>query len=75
MWISEVPGLVKHASTPPATSVPTKLSAPFIPFRPGNTRQAMGDETGRSDRAEGDRPGYLQAFDDDGYDSRIASFK
>ena len=66
MWISEVPGLVKHASTPPATSVP---------FRPGNTRQAMGDETGRSDRAEGDRPGYLQAFDDDGYDSRIASFK
>ncbi|CCE05985.1 hypothetical protein BRAS3843_1530016 [Bradyrhizobium sp. STM 3843] len=28
--ISEVPGLVKHTSTPPATRVRTRLSAPFI---------------------------------------------
>src|SRR3954471_19748941 len=28
--ISEVPGLAKQTSTPPATSVRTRLSAPFI---------------------------------------------
>src|SRR5262249_48206173 len=28
--ISEVPGLAKHTSTPPATRVRTRLSAPFI---------------------------------------------
>src|SRR5436190_21826805 len=30
--ISEVPGLEKHTSTPPPTSVRTRLSAPFIEF-------------------------------------------
>ena len=28
--ISEVPGLVKHTFTPPASKVRTRLSAPFI---------------------------------------------
>src|SRR5437870_13053286 len=31
--ISEVPGLAKQTSTPPLTSVRTRLSAPFIMFR------------------------------------------
>src|SRR3954447_1315335 len=31
--ISEVPGLAKQTSTPPLTSVRTRLSAPFIVFR------------------------------------------
>src|SRR5208282_326258 len=30
MWISEVPGFVKQTSTPPASSVRIRLSAPFI---------------------------------------------
>src|SRR3954447_7577723 len=29
-WISDVPGLAKQTSTPPATRVRTRLSAPFI---------------------------------------------
>src|SRR6516164_5810598 len=32
--ISEVPGLVKQTSTPPATRVRTRLSAPFIRSTP-----------------------------------------
>src|SRR5690242_4732256 len=34
--ISEVPGLVKHTSTPPATSVRARLSAPFIEVSSGS---------------------------------------
>src|ERR1700730_16932650 len=33
--ISEVPGLVKHTLTPPATSVRARLSAPFIEVSSG----------------------------------------
>src|SRR5580765_6931702 len=35
--ISEVPGLVKHTLTPPATSVRARLSAPFIPGLPSGS--------------------------------------
>src|SRR6266404_5447187 len=34
--ISEVPGLVKHTLTPPATSVRARLSAPFIEVSSGS---------------------------------------
>src|SRR3954453_13994923 len=42
--ISEVPGLLKQTSTPPATSVRTRLSAPFIialPIPPDHGRSII----------------------------------
>src|SRR3981081_1519026 len=43
--ISEVPGLAKQTSTPPATNVRTRLSAPFIiplPFAPFFKKSTLG---------------------------------
>src|SRR5260221_11965051 len=43
--ISEVPGLAKQTSTPPATKVRTRLSAPFIiplPFEPFFKKSTLG---------------------------------
>src|SRR5215212_2943493 len=41
--ISEVPGLAKHTSTPPPTSVLTKLSAPFISPSPASPQALRRD--------------------------------
>src|SRR3954464_3527533 len=44
--ISEVPGLVKQTSTPPATNVRTRLSAPFMVSLPAAmARYADRDQT------------------------------
>src|SRR4029079_9110452 len=51
--ISDVPGLAKQTSTPPPTSVRTRLSAPFIPRSPW-----MVGSLGRPFRS--DRAGYVR---------------
>ena len=38
--ISDVPGLVKHTSTPPSTSVRMSACAPFMRRRPSLSRRA-----------------------------------
>src|SRR6266436_4032108 len=43
--ISEVPGLAKQTSTPPATKVRTRLSAPFIVPLPPRFLKLIGDQS------------------------------
>src|SRR5689334_1213906 len=67
--ISEVPGLAKHSSTPPPTSVRTRLSAPFTGVPPAVSRaRAYSVAAGSSSRVRrllGEGGGEPEAEDAD----------
>src|SRR5579863_3779698 len=59
--ISEVPGLVKQTSTPPATRVRTRLSAPFIRSAPFAVQRLdlYQDQSFLAPSVKGGFPAYL----------------
>src|SRR5689334_11166573 len=67
--ISEVPGLAKHSSTPPPTSVRTRLSAPFTRVPPvfwcGRAYSVAARSSSRVGRRLGEGGGEPEAEDAD----------